>query len=484
MDGKTREFEQRASLTERLAGLAETLSARESALADAERKIKSLTDHIQEIELEVAAYRRQAERRIEELNANLEHERATARDALDGKTRELEQGRASLTERLVGLAETVTARESALADAEQKIRSLSDRIAESEADAATYRAQSDRRIEQLNASLEREREGFNAARHALDAKIGELEQSRASLTERSSDVTGTLRARESALAEAERKIKSLSDYIAEIEAEVAAYRAEAERRIEQLTAALDRERFEFAVAKETNRRDYAQLQRNMLTARPAQQHRTDSDEVLEPARMKAATISTSDAVNDSKALQAKLAKLADEVFDAIADPLQAASRDASPFSAEPPKSSEAARPTGPTDAQPTEVRSRIAVFVSGGEKRVFVRQGVTPLFDMPVLINEPDRPLGTHVFTAMAAPGSDAEIQWNLTSVPTEAPGGPREDRKKSAEVPLSAAQALDRIQLPKEAARRLGELLGPGASLVISDEPLGSMLRFSSQTN
>ena len=43
----------------------------------------------------------------------------TARDGLDGKVRELEQGRASLTERSNILAETLKARETSLAHAEQ-----------------------------------------------------------------------------------------------------------------------------------------------------------------------------------------------------------------------------------------------------------------------------------------------------------------------------------------------------------------------------
>ena len=30
-----------------------------------------------------------------------------------------------------------------------------------------------------------------------------------------------------------------------------------------------------------------------------------------------------------------------------------------------------------------------------------MRQGFVPLFDMPITIEHPDQPLGTHVFTAM-----------------------------------------------------------------------------------
>jgi crescentin len=339
LEGKTKELERgRASLIERSHILAETVKARETALGQAEQEIKSLTDHIREIELEVAAYRGQAERRIEELNASLERERATARDALDGKTREFEEGRASLTERLAGLADTLRARESALGEAEQKIKLLSDRIAAIEADAATYRAEAERRISDLNARLDREREGFAAARHALDAKLRELELARASLTKRSNAMAGTLWARESALADAEQKVRSLTDHIAQIEIEVGAYRAQAERRIEELNAALDRERFEFAVAQEKSREAYAQLQGNGSTERPAQQERTDSDEVFKPAELKGPIVSTSEAIHNSKVLKAKLAKIAEEVLNTAAPALDRSG------SAQPHGASESRRP--------------------------------------------------------------------------------------------------------------------------------------------
>jgi crescentin len=340
LDAKTMELElERHMLIERSNSLAESLEAHERALGEAEQKIKSLTDHIREIELEAAEYQGQAERRIEELNASLERERATARDALDAKTREFEQGRASLTERLAGLADTLRARESALGVADQKIKSLSDRIAAIEADAATYRAEAERRISDLNARLDREREGFAAARHALDAKLRELELARASLTKRSNAMAGTLRARESALADAEQKVRSLTDHIAQIEIEVGAYRAQAERRIEELNAALDRERFEFAVAQEKSREAYAQLPGNGSTERPGQQERTDSDEVFKPAELKGPTISTSEAIHNSRELKAKLVKIAEEVLKLAAPALDHSG------SAQPHGASKSRRPT-------------------------------------------------------------------------------------------------------------------------------------------
>jgi L,D-transpeptidase catalytic domain len=151
-----------------------------------------------------------------------------------------------------------------------------------------------------------------------------------------------------------------------------------------------------------------------------------------------------------------------------------------------------AKPVAPptkTADQPTKRSGQVAVFVSRKEQKIFVRQGFVPLFDMPVAIDQPDQPLGTHVFTAMEVTDNGGGMRWNLMTVPTEASASTeqRDVRKKSKEAPketpnpaarlkppATAAQALDRIQIPQEAADRIGEILIPGSSLVISDEGLG----------
>jgi hypothetical protein len=134
--------------------------------------------------------------------------------------------------------------------------------------------------------------------------------------------------------------------------------------------------------------------------------------------------------------------------------------------------------------QPTKRTGQVAVFVSRKEKKIFIRQGFIPVFEMPITFDEPDKPLGTHVFTAMGAQENGSGMRWNLMTIPTDGstvePGqrrrGYREPPKviPSAKAPSGAAEALERIQFPKEAIDRIGELLIPGSSLVISDEGLG----------
>jgi len=139
------------------------------------------------------------------------------------------------------------------------------------------------------------------------------------------------------------------------------------------------------------------------------------------------------------------------------------------------------------EQQPVKRSGQVAVFVSRREKKIFIRQGFIPLFEMPIEIGEPDRPLGTHVFTAMAVTDDGAGMRWNLITVPNDVSFVPvtehRDGRRKSRDLPVvihsnkppsTAAEALDRIQFPKEALDRIGELLVPGSSLVVSDEGLG----------
>jgi hypothetical protein len=165
-----------------------------------------------------------------------------------------------------------------------------------------------------------------------------------------------------------------------------------------------------------------------------------------------------------------------DVTQAPSDPEKPA-----PATVDPPKPLPPARQAD----QPVKRTGHVAVFVSRKEGKIFVRQGFVPLFDMPVVIADPDRPLGTHVFTAMGMRPDGSGMRWTLISIPAEAQrvvetsrkgrkGQPAKQIVFDAKPASSAAEALDRIQLPAEAMERIGELLMPGTSLVVSDKGLG----------
>jgi hypothetical protein len=131
----------------------------------------------------------------------------------------------------------------------------------------------------------------------------------------------------------------------------------------------------------------------------------------------------------------------------------------------------------------------IAVFISRKDKKLYVRQGFAPLFDLPVTIADASAPFGTHVFTAMEPADAGAAMRWTVISLPAEPSrqakpaitktgkkaGKKLEPAPKPVSAPLTAAEVLDRIEIPPEAVERIGQLLAPGSSLVVSDYGLGN---------
>jgi len=122
---------------------------------------------------------------------------------------------------------------------------------------------------------------------------------------------------------------------------------------------------------------------------------------------------------------------------------------------------------------------QIAVFISGKDQKLYVRQNMAPLFDVPVSIAASERPLGTHVFTAELA--KDDGVRWTVVSLPAprraEVQSNSRRSKKDlatEAKVSLETdgpAAALDRLTVPPEAMARIAEAITSGASLVVSDQ-------------
>lgn len=127
---------------------------------------------------------------------------------------------------------------------------------------------------------------------------------------------------------------------------------------------------------------------------------------------------------------------------------------------------------------------QLAVFVSRKDRRIYVRQGFEPWFDMPIVIKDSLEPIGTHVYTAQPVAGDAGALRWAALTVPDRprpapAPKPRRGEKPKPVEATtapnVTAAEALDRIALPDEALDRIADAWKPGASLVISDQGLGN---------
>jgi hypothetical protein len=140
-----------------------------------------------------------------------------------------------------------------------------------------------------------------------------------------------------------------------------------------------------------------------------------------------------------------------------------------------------AAPAAPVFEKPLKP-GLVSVFVSRKLGKLYVRKGNEPVFDMPVTISNPTAPIGTYLFTAGRADES-GKLHWMVQNVasgkatvdPPKKVVGRRGSRQEVVEAPASvsptsAAEALDRIQIPQEALDRIAPLVTPGASLIVSD--------------
>jgi hypothetical protein len=108
----------------------------------------------------------------------------------------------------------------------------------------------------------------------------------------------------------------------------------------------------------------------------------------------------------------------------------------------------------------------VSVYISRATQKLYVRRNTHKelpdggeMFDatieVPITIRNPDKPIGTHVFTAMAR--NDAGLRWSAVTI---------DDGD-------NATNALDRITIPQEVLDRIGPTAVPRSSIIISDEPL-----------
>jgi hypothetical protein len=118
----------------------------------------------------------------------------------------------------------------------------------------------------------------------------------------------------------------------------------------------------------------------------------------------------------------------------------------------------------------------ISVLISRQTQRLYVRQGFEPILEIPVTILDADRPIGTHVFTAMERTDGDTNLRWSVVSLNggrlpgsvLDPPGEPM------LTDPGSAKTALDRIVIPPDALDRIAGMV-PRSSLIVTDEALSS---------
>src|SRR5580700_4790561 len=96
----------------------------------------------------------------------------------------------------------------------------------------------------------------------------------------------------------------------------------------------------------------------------------------------------------------------------------------------------------------------VSIFISRKTKKLYVRRGFQATIEVPIEIRDPDKPIGTHIFTAMAR--TDSGLRWTAVTI---------DDGD-------DAKDALDRIAIPQDVLDRIAPTAAPRSSLIISDEP------------
>jgi len=114
----------------------------------------------------------------------------------------------------------------------------------------------------------------------------------------------------------------------------------------------------------------------------------------------------------------------------------------------------------------------VSVLISRKTQRLYVRQGFEPVLDVAVTIVDPDRPIGTHIFTAMERTGGEGRLRWSVVSLEGSRPHG--RDAEPTPAAPASASSALERIVIPPDALDRIAGI-APRSSLIVTDEALSS---------
>jgi hypothetical protein len=212
--------------------------------------------------------------------------------------------------------------------------------------------------------------------------------------------------------------------------------------------------------------------------RKLEQLKTRADAELKFADKTLAAAKTEEAKAKAEELKQKAAARAAELAtqldsakaDAASKPTAAAAKDAAKAAAT--KKADAAKAA--KDAK--LALEPVSVYISRATQKLYVRRnthkpapdGGGEVFDttieVPVTIRNPDRPIGTHVFTAMAK--SDAGLRWSAVTI----------DESDDAK------DALDRITIPQDVLDRIAPTAVPRSSIVISDEPLSKETNYRTE--
>jgi hypothetical protein len=209
-----------------------------------------------------------------------------------------------------------------------------------------------------------------------------------------------------------------------------------------------------------------------------QAQKTRADRELAAADKALAAAKTDDAKARNEDLRQKAAaRAADLAAQADAASAAVASKPSAATTKEAAKAAQARK--ADTAKAATEAKlalEPVSIYISRETQKLYVRRnthkpapdGGGEVFDSsveaPVTIRNPDQPIGTHVFTAVAREG--VGLRWTAVTIDNG------DDAKN----------ALDRITIPQEVLDLIAPTAMPRSSIVISDEPLSKETNYRTE--
>ena len=163
-ESKEQHQAERNSLNMRLDGLQSRAATAERLLSEARQNLIARTEEVRAFDrksVEATIARNNSEKRLTQIE--VQHE------TRERQIKDHEQARIALTERNNALSKAMKMRETALARAEEKIGALTERNGHLEADIQIIRTNIEKRVEDLNSALQRERMERAVVEGALEA---------------------------------------------------------------------------------------------------------------------------------------------------------------------------------------------------------------------------------------------------------------------------------------------------------------------------
>src|SRR6516165_3921125 len=197
----------------------------------------------------------------------------------------------------------------------------------------------------------------------------------------------------------------------------------------------------------------------------------DAEKVLAAARTDAAKAA---AENVKQKATAKIEELSTQLDAAMADErtMQSAVAAAEAIA----KTTEAKRIEADKAANDAKLALEpVSVYISRATQKLYVRRDThmrapdggemyDTTIELPVTIKDPDKPIGTHIFTVVAR--TNAALRWTEVTI----------DNGDDAQ------DALDRIIMPQEILDRIAPTATPRSSIIISDEPMSSETNYRTE--